>query len=172
MSDEKTIHGAREYGHPEEGHGCNLHPEQGYGYHIYPEQSHTGNLHPEHEHRAFLSPLPEAWHVEVMEHEGAAVGNFQFAVREEVQEAFQKTEQFLEELGEQIVKNGGYIGHLKAVAHPHGEGMRFSVTGGKPEKRELKPDGVWVEGVAIVFHLTSSQLKELLQEEIQKQKTK
>lgn len=160
MWDEKVIHGADEHCHSEQGHGCCRHPEQ----------EHVSHHHPEHGN--FLSPLPETWHVEVMEHEGAAVGTFQFAVREKVQEAFQKTEQFLEELGGQIVENGGYIGHMKAVAHPHGAGMRFSMTGGKPEKKELKPDGVWVEGVAIVFHLTPSQLEELLQEAIRKQKTK
>ena len=114
---------------------------------------HHGQLH-KHEH-SHKEPI------RVSSHEGAIVATVQRTFRGTIQEVNRKVENIISDIANMVEKNGGFIGHIKAIVTERRCVHSFSLLEiGRLEKKNFDNlDALEMELVAIVFGIEMEALK-------------
>lgn len=100
--------------------------------------------------------------VSVSTHDQSIVGTYQFEMDGSYDTCSSSLAAILQEVANQVADAGGIIGHIKAHLASTEKGCIISVTDETADIRPANQSHCHVEGVAIVFGITTDLLEEIL----------
>lgn len=100
--------------------------------------------------------------VSVSTHDQSIVGTYRFELLGSYEEGCTLLSGLLKDAGEKVTATGGIIGHIKAHMTSVEKGCVISVTDEESDLRPTYHNVCNVEGVAIVFGITTEELEDIL----------
>ena len=122
-------------------------------------EDHDHNHDHKHNHEANQKSF-----VSVSTHDQSMVGTYRFELLGSYEEGRARLANLLKDVGDKVTAAGGIIGHIKAHMTSVEKGCVISVTDEESDLRPTYHNECKVEGVAIVFGITTEELEMILRE--------
>ncbi|MBF7097036.1 hypothetical protein [Alkalibacter mobilis] len=100
--------------------------------------------------------------ISVTTHDMSIVGSYRFKIDSSYIEGEKLLEIVLKKIASDVKSSGGIVGHIKAHLSSSGNGCLISITDEETDKRYTDLENCFVEGVAIVFGITTKELEDIL----------
>lgn len=120
-----------------------------------------------HEHHHENCCCEECSGIVITSHEGALIGTLTGRIAaDSVLSAKERLCAAMAELAALINRDGGVVGHIKAIVCEEGRGYQISVTDGDAEVRSLPPSAYRADCAAIVFAIEENALRSHMQKTV------
>ena len=149
-----------EHDHHHHEHECCREPEHDHHHHDHEYCRETEHDHHHHDHEHTQEQLPL---LDIDEHEGALIGTVRCRITGEYAQVTEELEKAVKDLAEEIDRQGGIVGHIKAFVKEENRSCMLSLTEpGEVHRIPADNPAVLAEIANIIFGLSEEEFHKCL----------